>query len=95
MRYRPETKTNTEEETEVERQKEIFISACRLMDDCWPALLTKISFEKKKKKKKKLDQSKKKKFEKKIGSVKVYQFNEPTQYVGERHLNLETNGERK
>ncbi len=32
---------------------------------------------------------------KKIGSVKVYQFNEPTQYVGERHLNLETNGERK
>jgi len=47
MRYRPETKTNTEEETEVERQKEIFISACRLMDDCWPALLTKISFEKK------------------------------------------------
>ncbi len=65
MRYRPETKTNTEEETEVERQKEIFISACRLMDDCWPALLTKISFEKKnwisrKKKnlKKKLDQPK-------------------------------------
>jgi hypothetical protein len=45
--------------------------------------------------KKKLDQSKKKKFEKKIGSAKVYQFNEPTQYVGERHLNLETNGKRK
>jgi hypothetical protein len=77
MRYRPETKTNTEEETEVERQKEIFISACRLMDDCWPALLTKISFEKKNEKKKNWISRKKKNLKKKLDQPKFISLTSP------------------